>query len=206
MITLAELGELYFGGPGSGCNGPHCGRPRTAQGKVRQRVKRGLKRYAKKFDVHPVRKGKLQPGILRRGGKDIIPVKAPWAGKVKVKMKGANGEDIVVLKQAKTYEKRGNDWLRKPDKFKGQYLVDLPAQKTYDDPKEINHFFIHQASPTEARSVEVHRNLGKLGVNVIERDLGQYHAIERHREISFNNVGRASGFLNKRYGITFRLK
>jgi hypothetical protein len=169
-----------------------------------------LERYAKKYGVGRVPKNALPPGLVRKGGLEHLPLKEPWAGRIKLKMKGAGGENIVVLKQAKTYEKRGDDWLRKPNKFKGGFLPDPVGGKTmmrtYNNPRELNHFFIHQASPSEAVSVEVHRNLGRKGVSVIERDLGQYHAIERHREVSFNNIGRAMGFLNKRYGITFKLK
>jgi hypothetical protein len=114
---------------------------------------------------------------------------------------------VTELKEPKQYEKSGKSWLGKSDKFKGQYHPDLPLfqRSTLDNPKEKNSWFIHQDSPDQARSIEVHRNMGDLKTLVIERTLGQHDAIIQHRQVEFKNMGRASGFLSKRYGITFKL-
>lgn len=150
-------------------------------------------------------KGKLPPRYDKKDVQERIDVKPVWKGRVKQSYQ-AQGYQITELKTPKQYEKNKGTWVNKPSSYKGQFLVDLAEQRTHNNPKERNSFFIHQAAPDKGVSVEVHRNLGQLSVNVIERRLGQYGAIEDHREVSFKNVGRAMGFLNKRYGITFKIK
>lgn len=149
----------------------------------------------------------IQKGRLPKIGKGIdkIDVKPVWKGRVKKEFTSSQGHKITEIKTPQQYEKNKGTWVLKPSSYKGQFLVDIAEHKTYNDPKERNHFFIHMASPENGVSVEVHRNLGKLNVNVIERRLGAYGAIVSHREVSFKNVGRAMGFMNKRYGITFKL-
>jgi hypothetical protein len=142
---------------------------------------------------------KAQPNIS-------INVQPVWKGRVKNQFVAQQGHLVTELKSPKQYEKNKGTWVNKPSPYKGQFLVDLAEHRTYNDPKERNTFFIHQAAPDKGVSVEVHRNLGNLSVNVIERKLGEYGAIIDHREVSFRNIGRASGFLNKRYGLTFKLK
>lgn len=184
-------------------------------GKAREKLAKETKRATERAR-HRIRraieKGRLPkipkqaPGLTRKGGKEFIDVQDPWKGRVKKQYTSGEGYQITELKTPKQYEKRGTTWINKPSLYKGQFLVDVAEHKTYNDPKERNHFFIHQETPEKGVSVEVHRNFGRLGVNVIERKLGQYGAIENHREVSFKNIGRAMGFLNKRYGITFKLK
>jgi hypothetical protein len=150
-----------------------------------------------------IAKGKL-PKIGKAPSKiDVQPV---WKGRVKNQFVAQQGHLVTELKTPKQYEKGKGTWVNKPSAYKGQFLVDLQEHRTYNDPKERNSFFIHQEAPDKGVSVEVHRNLGNLSVNVIERRLGQYGAIVDHREVSFKNVGRASGFLNRRYGLTFKIK
>ncbi len=197
-----ESKDLKAGGPGSGCQGPNCGRP-SHGGKLKQRIERRLKKMGVK------RIGKRTPGLIRRHGKLTIPLKDPWAGRVKKQYTAQEGHKITELRTPKQYEKSGKSWLQKKSPYKGQFLSDSHGafnQTTIGDPKEKNSFWIHQESPDKGVSVEVHRNLGSLKVNVIERKLGEYGAIIDHREVSFRNVGRAMGFMNKRYGITYRLK
>jgi len=157
------------------------------------------------------RRDRLLPGMKRVGKLHTIPVEDVAKSRIKKQSVSPEGYKITELTSPKEYEKRGGDWLRKPDLYKGQYLVDrFPGgesinRTTYDNPKERNTFFIHNETPDKARSVEVHRNLGDKTVTVIQRNLGQYGSIVDHREVMFKNIGRASGFLMKRYGISFKL-
>lgn len=235
MATILVLTELYAGGPGSGCQGPNCGRPATGreerraglkkeleQTRLRLKIKRGQPGYVKKHNrenLKVVKKGlqvklrydrkeKKAPGLVRRGGKLAIPVKPVWKGSVKKQFTTPEGHKITILKQPKEYEKSGMTWINKPSSFKGQFHTDKGdfIQRSMENPKERNSFWIHQASPDKGVSIELHRNMGELRVKVIERELGQYDAIVKHRQVEFNNIGRASGFLNQRYGITFKLR
>lgn len=235
MATLLVLTELYAGGPGSGCQGPNCGRPPSArevrredlkkqiqQIRLQLKIKRGRPGYLvknRRENLKILRKGlqtlrrydrrdKMAPGLVRRGGKLAIPVKPVWKGVVKKQFTSPEGHKITILKQPKEYEKSGMTWIGKPSSFKGQFHTDKGdfIQRSRENPKERNSFWIHQASPDKGMSIELHRNMGELRVKVIERELGQYDAIVKHRQVEFNNIGRASGFLNKRYGITFKLR
>lgn len=175
--------------------------------KLRQQAKKTQQKQEQKAKgklAKAEKKGKLGQKISKKEPRiDLQPV---WKGNVKHQYTSAQGHQITELNSPRQYEKNKGTWVLKPSPYKGQFLVDLAEQKTHNDPKERNSFFIHQEAPDKGVSVEVHRNFGKLAVNVIERKLGQYGAIESHREVSFKNVGRAAGFLNKRYGITFKLK
>lgn len=244
-MNLVALTELFFGGPGSGCNpsAGKCGRPKVRNSadviqhrqrlkqelqQVRSRLakKRGETGYVRKKQRAALkivreglksqlryygRKDRLLPGMKRVGKLHTIPVQPVPKSKTLKKYTASNGAAVTIIKQAKEYESKGNtDWLRKPDLYKGQYLVDRAFgeslnRPTYNDNKEKNTFFIHNESPDKARSVEVHRNLGEKSVTVVQRNLGQYGAIIDHKEVTFNNIGRASGFLSKRYGISFKL-
>ena len=200
-MNLVTTLSLLAGGPGSGCQGPNCGRP-THGKKLKQRIERRLKKMGVK------RIGKRVPGLVRRHGKLVIPLKEPWKGKIKNQYTAQVGHKVTEIRSPKQYEKSGKSWLLKASPYKGQFLADHAGafnQNTIGDPKEKNSFWIHQAAPDKGVSVEVHRNLGSLKVNVIERRLGEYGAIIDHREVSFKNVGRAHGFLSKRYGITYKL-
>jgi len=150
----------------------------------------------------------IAKGKMPKIGKGVqnINVQPVWKGRVKQQFTTPQGHQVTTLKTPGQYQKRGDTWVNKPSAYKGQFLVDLAEHRTYNDPKERNSFFIHQAAPDKGVSVEVHRNLGSLSVNVIERKLGEYGAIVDHREVSFKNVGRAMGFLNRRYGLTFKIK
>lgn len=252
MNLVATL-SLLAGGPGSGCQGPNCGRPITSKGykgmvrklerigvhikrgtspwdvvktydawfrgaKVRERIKREAQRGVKRAKAHIARaisKGKLAkigkktPGIVKTKGKEHIDVKPVWKGNIKQQYVAQAGHLVTELHAPKQYEKSGRTWLLKASPYKGQFLSDHAGafnQNTIGDSKEKNSFWIHQAAPDKGVSVEVHRNLGSLKVNVIERRLGEYGAIIDHKEVSFKNVGRAMGFMNKRYGITFKIK
>lgn len=238
MFTLTQYlmaPSIWFGGPGSGCQGPNCGRPASGreerraatkkemeQVRLQLRIKRGQPGYitkGRRENLKIVKKGlqvrlrydrkeKIAPGLVRRGGKLAIPVKPVWKGNVKKQFTTPEGHKITILKQPKEYEKSGMTWVNKPSQYKGQFKKDSDDfnQHTQDNPKERNSFWYHRESSDNAVSIELHRNLGDLRVKVVERQLGEYNAIAKHREVTFNNVGRASGFLNKRYGITFRLK
>ena len=245
-MNLVALTQLYFGGPGSGCNpsAGKCGRPKVRNSaeviqhreklkrelqKVREslRIKRGEAGYLRKKNRANAkiireglknqlryygRKDRLLPGMKRVGKLHTIPVAPVRPSQVVKKYTTNSGAAVTIIKQQKEYESKGKsmDWLRKPDLFKGKYLVDRAFgeslnRPTFDNPKEKNTFFIYNASPDRARSVEVHRNLGEKSVTVVQRNLGQYGAIMDHKEVTFSNIGRAAGFLNKRYGITFSL-
>jgi hypothetical protein len=150
--------------------------------------------------------GTTTPGIVKKAGKEHIDVKPAWKGVVKTQYTTTQGHQVTELKTPKQYEKRGNqDWVRKPDRYKGKYLVDVAEQKQYDDPKVRTKFFIHMESPDKGRSLEILRNLGEKKVTVIQRDVDSQFTIVNHKQVEFKNIGRASGWMNKKYGITFRL-
>jgi hypothetical protein len=238
MFTLAKyLAEttLWFGGAGSGCTGPNCGRPTTGwreqrealkkelqQVRLKLKIRRGQPGYVKKHNrqnlkvireglkvqLRYTRRDKLVPGLVRRAGKHAILVQPVWKGNVKKQFVSQEGHKVTILKQPKEYEKSGTTWLGKPSPYRGQFKKDSDdfIQHTMDNPKERNSFWVARQAPDSAVSIELHRNLGELKVKVVERQLGEYNAIAKHKEVTFNNVGVASGFLNKRYGITFKLK
>jgi hypothetical protein len=171
--------------------------------KHKARVKQAMKegKFGKKI-------GTTTPGITKSGGKLHIDVQPVWKGSVKTQYTTTGGHQVTELKTPKLYQKSGKSWVGKPSQFKGQFLKDLPLfqRSTYSNATEKNSWWIHQATPDKAVSLEVHRNLGEKRVNVIERTLGQHNAIIQHREVTFKNVGRAMGFMNRRYGITFKIK
>jgi hypothetical protein len=174
---------------------------RDRQAKLAQRMNQKARGRLSKA----LAKGKIGKRIQAKPNVSIA-VKPVWKGRVKQQFTTPQGHQVTTLKTPGQYQKRGDTWVNKPSAYKGQFLVDLAEHRTYNDPKERNSFFIHQEAPDKGVSVEVHRNLGSLSVNVIERKLGEYGAIVDHREVSFKNVGRAMGFLNRRYGLTFKIK
>jgi hypothetical protein len=165
-------------------------------------IREGLKSKLRYYG----RKDRLMPGMKRVGKLHTIPVQDAPKSKVKTSYVAQGGYKVTTLTGPKEYEKSGQTWLKKNSPFKGQFTVDVPEHHTVDDPKEKNTFFRAQVNDDKAISVEVHRNIGQLGVQVVERQLGQYDAIVSHREVAFKNLGTAHGFLAKRYGITFKLK
>lgn len=161
---------------------------------------------AKIAKAHLKKIGTTTPGLKKSGGRIHIDIKPVWKGRVKSQYVATGGHKVTELKGPKQYEKSGRTWLNKPDKYRSQYLVDTAEQKELGNPKGRNSFWIHMERPDAGRSVEVRRDLGQLKVAVVERTLGDMNQIIQHREVEFKNIGRASGFLNKRYGITFKLK
>jgi hypothetical protein len=135
-----------------------------------------------------------------------IDVKPVWKGRVKRTFVNPQGHQVVEIKEPKRYGKQKGTWVNKPNRYKGQFSVDTyKDHKTYNDPNERNSFYIHQATPDKAVSVEVHKNLGKQAVNIIERTLGDGYnpdAIVDHREVTVKNMTKATAFMNRRYGIT----
>jgi len=185
--------------------------------KARASAKKEALRIARKAKARiqrAIQKGKLKkigkstPGIVKTKGKEHIDVQPVPKSSVKKQFMMDDGTKMTVIKSSKEYESKGKsmDWLRKPDLYRGQYLQVL-SKETYNDKNEKNAFFDHNETPDKARSIEIHRQLGdNKHVTVIQRDIGQYGSIINHREVTFNNIGRAAGFLNKRYGITFKFK
>jgi hypothetical protein len=177
---------------------------RKAQRRDAKILREGLRTQLRYYG----RRDRLLPGMKRVGKLHTIPVQPVPKSQVKKQYTTNSGAKVTIIKQSKEYQSQGKstDWLRKPDLYKGKYLVDSGLNKqTFDNPKEKNTFFIHNESPDRARSVEVHRELGQKTVTVIQRNLGQYGAIMDHKEVTFSNIGRASGFLMKRYGVSFSL-
>jgi hypothetical protein len=237
---LEEEGfDIEGGGAGSGCHGPHCGRPKTRnsaevlmhragikkeleevnrrlsiqrgqKGYVRKKQRAGLKLVKQGLKVqlrYYGKKDRLLPGMKRIGRLHTIPVQPVPKGQVKKQWVSQEGYKVTEIKSPKQYEAKGGskDWLRKPDLYKGRYVVDVAEHRTIDDQNERNKFFIHTEGDDRSRSIEVHRNFGDKHVTVIQRDLGQYDSIANHKEVTFKNIGTAMGFMNKRYGITFKL-
>lgn len=243
-MNLLETISIFAGGPGSGCRGPNCGRPKLRNSadviKYRQQVKdelvlvraklkikRGAPGYLHKeqrarFKVlrtgllselrYYGRRDRLLPGMKRKGKLHTIPVQPVPKAKVKKQYVASDGSKVTVIREPKQYETkdRNRDWLRKPHLLKGQFQKEDYPEHTYDD-NERNHWFrAHYSDGKTDAIVEIHRNLGDKHVNIIERKVEpkgwKDDAIVSHKEVTFNNIGRASGFMAKRYGITFKLK
>lgn len=188
--------------------------------KTRATVKKEAQRIAKKAKLkiqRAIQKGKLPkigkttPGIVKTKGREHIDVQPTPKSQVKKQYTMDDGTKMTVIKTQKEYETRpeNENWLRKPDLYKGRYILDKPLfqKTTLGDKNEKNSWFIHNEAPGKSRSIEIHRQLGdSKHVTITQRELGQYDAIANHREVTFNNIGRAAGWLNKKYGITFKLK
>jgi hypothetical protein len=250
MITLSALVTLYSGGPGSGCNGPNCGRPAsqnlkravarmnrqhlTSQQKGDIRVmKKGLttaevlKTYQLWKDLKDTRKEEKQKdkqqkqkvrkqlakvpkisrripvGIVNKKGMHTIPVQPVSRGRVKTRMNIGNGTQLTILKPKAQYEKTNATWLQKASPYKGMFTRVI-AMDQFDDNKTKNSIWMYRDA-NNGVMLQVSRQLGQKAVSVKEVDTKDFEFITRTREAQFNNIGRASGFLNKRYGVTFKL-
>lgn len=233
-----NLYQILAGGPGSGCHGPHCGRPVVGakrlksmrrvlrqqgfkmrriltphqvqdtynawkkgaaqrkqnafvQKKAGKAVKQGVKNIPK------VPKG-LPAGLHQKNGVQFINVQPVRKGQVKVKQ-----GNIIILKPKGQYEKTNKTWLKKVSPFKGQFQR-VFAMDQFGDPNTKNSFWVYRDA-AKGQAIQVSRDFGKKSVAVKEIDTKDFDFITRTRIARFNNIGNASGFLAKRYGITFRL-
>lgn len=161
------------------------------QRKAGKAVKQGVKNI-------PKVPNKLPAGIQKKGGIEYIDVKPVRKGAVKVRQ-----GNIIILKPRGQYEKTNKTWLKKPSPFKGQYQR-VFAMDQFGDPNTKNSFWVYRDA-AKGQAIQVSRDFGKKTVAVKEIDTKDFDFITRTRIARFNNIGNASGFLAKRYGITFRL-
>ncbi len=233
MITLVGMVNLYGGGAGSGCHGPNCGRPLTnkqlnnmvstlrKQGLLRRRgITTGqvIKTYQAWENAKPERDRikKEQQQAVQRARQKIakqpkpnyqtlgnINVQPVSKGKVKIQMNVGNGTSLTILKPKGQYEKTNASWLKKESPYKNMFTRIL-AMDQYDDNKTKNSIWVYRDAK-KGVALQVSRKLGEKAVLVKEIDTENFDDITRTREARFNNIGRASGFLNKRYGVTFKL-
>jgi hypothetical protein len=117
----------------------------------------------------------------------------------------AEGHNITIIKPPQQYDKTMQSWLKKPSDQKGQFNK-LMEESAFNDNKEKTAFFAAPVGLDRNTVVQVVRNLGVLRTTVKEIDLVGGNHIARTRIATFNNMGQASGFLNRRYGITFKFK
>ncbi len=264
MITLVDIIQLYSGGPGSGCHGPNCGRPRTAaeraaflhkqfRGLKKQEREENIKKWVgeqiqkhgqvptkavqnwwrseyfrqqglkypvqvkqpdltkkqqKWLEKHAPKVGKaLPPGITKYKGVERLHIAPVSKRQVKQQQTLADGTKLTVIKPPGQKEKTGQTWLIRESPYKGQFRqnFDVPAHAAFRANAKVAFFTARDYQKDRAVAVQVLRNFGEKAVSVTEIDLQQYDAMARSRQATFNNIGRAYGFLSKRYGIRFRL-
>lgn len=260
MISLAQIFELYSGGPGSGCHGPNCGRPTKGWSEMSpaermQQIGKD-KEARKRQDANAIRNKWVADQILKHGQQDSRRARAWWrkeynrqqalttpkkygmpklnkkkkawlqknapkigknapssikpqpvsARRVKQQFTTNSGAKVTILKPPGQKEKTGTTWLIRESPYKGQFnqLFDIPS---YFKPGTNVAFFMAKDPERErAVAVQVHRDFGQKSTSVTEIDLEQYDAMARSRQATFSNMGKASGFLMKRYGISFKFK
>lgn len=200
MITLSSLAEIFGGGPGSGCHGPACGRPGS-----KKRTQYLLKKIQKKQPWQKTSHRKVPLGVTRKNGKEFIKVKPARNSQVIKKFSTPHGHDITVIKPPKQNDKTGMTWIKKVSPQKGQFSK-LMEETAFNNNKEKTAFFAAPVEKDRNTAIQVVRNLGQLRTTVKEIDLIGDNHIARTRVIGFKNMGQASGFLSKRYGITFKFK
>lgn len=232
-MRLLTAVSLYGGGPGSGCHGPNCGRPLTQgqfnkmvgllrqQGLLRRRgittgqvistynawlnSKEERDRLAKENKQAGQKVSKTLKTIPKT--KIILPnkidVQPPAKRNVKTQFKTNNGTLMTVIKPKGQYEKTNKSWLAKPSPFKGQFQR-LAAMDHLGDNKTKNSTWLYRGQ-TRGQMLTVTRNFTSKTVYVKETDTRDFDFITRTRIAQFRNIGQASGFMNRRYGITFRL-
>lgn len=234
MASIISLLVLNAGGTGSGCHGPNCGRPVSQAAKkwatkqkakatrdrnklmkqqARDRAARkasapGRKALQKRLGYKKTKKWlKENAAKIKQGAPVKIVVKDPSKRWVKQQGKTPDGAKWAILKPAGQNDKSGMSWAGKISPYKGQFSQTLSMPTVYNAQEHNTVFERRDDQGQQTHAVIVHRNFGEgdKHVTVKEVDLGDHAAISRWRQVSFNNIGRAAGFLNRRYGIRFKL-
>lgn len=202
MVTLSGgLSWLYSGGPNSGCHGPNCGRPLGMTGRQRARVQRLLKA------IPSMSRKTAIPGVKRWKGRETIKLQPVRKSKVKQQFTSSQGHQMTVIKPSKQYQKSGRTWIYKKSPLKGQFKTEFEFKD--DLKRNIKTGFATARVGNRAVTVQVHRNFGEKKATVVEFDLRSTDvkdAIARSRSVTFSNLGRAMGWLNRRYGIRLKHK
>ena len=193
---METIVTIQAGGPGSGCNGPNCGRPRGDGGhrytaKQRERM---LKRFASPMP-------KNVPGLTKQG--QIEKGEPVRKGLIRQQFLTNTGAQYTVIKSPRA---RGGDY--KPQtgasKFKGQFRHE--QQVVGNEKTRLADVMVSKPdSKGRGQTLIVHRDYGKGRVVIQEFSTGQFGHIEQEKEYKFKNSGQAQGFLNSRYGVRLTL-
>lgn len=170
-------------------------------------LREGLKRSIQ----YGKRKEKLAPGLRWRKKKLSLkePIKQVTKGKTIQKFHTKEGDQITIVKPPKMYQKSGLTWMQKVSPFKGQFQKLLDNWNTMG--KQERNVVFQAGKGEHGQAVVISRNYGDKRVFIREASLlsdrrsQAMDGIVRTREVAFNNFGRAMGWINKRYGITFRI-
>lgn len=145
-------------------------------------------------------------GIQRYGGKETIKLQLPRKGQIKKQFVTADGTKLTIIKPPKQREKTGETWLKRESPYKNKFVqhFDIPAGKMFQENAKVAFFMARDAEKERAVAVQVLRNFGEKTTAVTEIDLLSFDAIARSRQATFSNMGKAAGFLAKRYGISLK--
>jgi len=182
LFTLAEYMMapvlwINAGGPGSGCRGPHCGRPRS----VTQSFKTtGGATYT---IYRPSRKG-MPKG--QHSVKDIEKKPDSMKGQYKVATVQLDKNRWMNLEDVAGKDRMGN----KTGRLASVYDAKYGRGDVYEG---------------HGKTVFVHRDYANKRVVVHEIPHDELNKSAVAHSFKFKNFGKAAGFLNKKYGIKQKL-
>jgi hypothetical protein len=142
--------------------------------------------------------------VRRNQPAPVIKVQPVAKRNVKKQFTTSDGTKVTIIKPPGQKEKTGQTWLIRESPYKGQFVQSLDTKADFKDNTKVAFFIARDPEKERGVAVQVLRNFGEKKTSVTEIDLLQYDAMARSRQATFSNMGRASGFLAKRYGISFK--
>lgn len=144
---------------------------------------------------------------LGRGPAPFIKSEPVSRRQIQKQFTTSTGAKVMIIKPPGQKEKTGKSWLMKVSPYKGSFVQNLEMKVHFDDKQRFALYSVRDAVKDRSVAVQIIRNFGEKAVTVKEMDLvGVANFIARSREVRFNNMGQSYGFLNRRYGITLKLK
>jgi len=196
--ALSEhLTSIHAGGPGSGCRGDNCGRPKNPGGQL-------------SWDRKVVQREGLK--VERKTGRVTIPLQAPPRSQVKTVSHAPAGFIITQLKtptRGRPTGSGGGTWnlLNRESPQKGSFKLEQENVKGMGWKGTATIWTANKVGGAEgaATSVIALRDVGKMSARVMEIRTEQYKEIGNTNVFKFSNIGQAAGFLKSRYGVSWSL-
>lgn len=194
-MNILEYMTISAGGPGSGCHGDNCGRPKSPGGQL-------------SWDKKVLKREGL---VKNRAGRVTIPLQAPPRSQVKTVSHTPYGAVITQLKTPTRGRPKGpgGTWnlMNRQHPAKGDFVKEQENVKGEGWKGFATIWTAKKVGGEEgaATSVMALRDVGKMAATIMEIRTERYAEIGNTNVFRFKNFGQAAGFLKSRYGVGWKL-